>query len=247
MSERPRNAFLRSLGQESYALFSEHLSPIRMELGRMAYEVDGPVDWVYFPETALLSVVQTSEDGRGVETAAVGSEGGLLLLEACASGLSTTTCFTQIDGHAWRAPAAACRALMLSNEDFARCALRLFEMQAIESRQSGMCQALHSVEPRFARWLLECAERAGGRNPMPLTQEFIGAMLGIQRTTVTAFAGQMQKIGLISYTRGRVELLDLEGLEERACECRDVTREQRRRLGLEPVKSQGPDLRLVSS
>ena len=108
-------------------------------------------------------------------------------------------------------------------------------MQLTESRQSGMCQALHGVEPRMARWLLDSLERCGGRNPLPLTQEFMAAMLGVQRTTVTAFATQLQKAGLISYQRGRVEVVDAAGLESRACECRRTMAEQRRRLGLKPL------------
>jgi len=238
VTDRPQNAFLRSLGEESYRGLAEHLAPVDLRLGQKLQDAERSVEWVHFPETCLLSILTRDEDGGTVETTMVGAEGALMLLEACGSGTSSADCFIQIDGRAWRAPAATCRTAMLSDPDFAKCALALFELQTIESRQSGLCQGLHSVEPRFARWLLEAHERADGRNPMPLTQEFIAAMLGVRRTTVTVFAVQLQKAGLIGYARGRVELLDLEGLEARACSCRQVTREHRRRLWLEPARGE---------
>ena len=91
---------------------------------------------------------------------------------------------------------------------------------------------MHQVEARFCRWLLESRDRAAGRNPMPITQEFVAAMLGVQRTTVSQFASQLQKEGLITYSRGQLAIVDAPGMERRACECHDVVRGERRRLGL---------------
>ena len=108
---------------------------------------------------------------------------------------------------------------------------RLIEMQMFESRQSGMCQALHTVGPRLARWLLESMERSGGRRVMPLRQEFIAAMLGVQRTTVTIVALERQKCEAIRYARGVVEIRDPALLEARACECRRAVVAERQRLG----------------
>ncbi|HEX8570459.1 MAG TPA: Crp/Fnr family transcriptional regulator [Caulobacteraceae bacterium] len=233
MPDRPPNAFLRSLGQASYDALAPHLVRVELPHGQVIYRPDDRVDQVYFPEDALISILTTTAEGQSVETAMSGNEGGVGLLEACGSGVFTTTCLVQVDGVVWRAPAAVLRSLALGDEEFGRKVWTLVEFQMTESRQSGMCQAIHSVEPRLARWLVESYERADGRNPMPLTQEFIGAMLGVQRTTVTAFAGQLQKAGLIQYQRGRVEITDLAGLEARACECRQAIRDQRRRLRLD--------------
>ena len=94
------------------------------------------------------------------------------------------------------------------------------ELQIGESRQSALCQADHKVEQRFSRWLLESFDRTRGRNPLPFTQEYLAAMLGVQRTTVSTFAAELRAEGLIGYSRGRIELLDFAGLEARACECR---------------------------
>jgi CRP-like cAMP-binding protein len=245
MSDRPLNAFLRNLGAPAFEQLRERLHPVDLPLGQVLYREGDRVEWIYFPLTCLLSVLTSSRSGDSVETAMVGNEGALGMLEACGSGRTSTLCLTQIDGRALRMAAGEFRALLLAHEDLARAAWTLIEMQMAESRQSGMCVALHSVEPRLARWLLESAERSGGRAPMPLTQEFIGSMLGVQRTTVTAFASQLQKAGLIRYARGRVEIIDAEALEDRSCECRDATREQRRRLRLEPVSVGAHAIRAV--
>jgi CRP-like cAMP-binding protein len=151
----------------------------------------------------------------------------------------------QVDGRALKIPAADFRNLVLADESLARSAWTLIEMQLGESRQSGMCFALHSVDQRLARWLLESSERIGGQAQLPLTQEFLAAMLGVQRTTVTAFASQLQKAGLIKYARGKVDILDVRALEARACECRRATAEQRRRLRLEPLATTPSVVRLV--
>lgn len=234
MSDLSRNAFLRGLGREAFDLLAPHLTRVQLTLGEILYRPEDRIDHIYFPERCLLSVLTTDREGQTVETAMVGVEGALGLMEALGSGRTAMTTLVQVDGFAWRAPASACRALAMSNPDFMSQAWKLTEHQMTESRQSGMCQALHSVEPRLARWLLESLERSGGRNPMPLTQEFIASMLGVQRTTVTAFAAQLQKGGLIAYARGRVELLDAAGLEHRACECRSAIKAERERLELQP-------------
>jgi hypothetical protein len=176
----------------------------------------------------------------------VGNEGALGVVETMGTGITPTTSLVQVDGHALRAPAAAFKALVLATPDILSRTFALVEVQISESRQSGMCQALHTVEPRFARWLLESMERCGGRTKLPLTQEFIAAMLGVQRTTVNAFATQLQKAGLISYSRGSVELVDPAGLEHLACECRGELRRQRKRIGLEPLPVPDHTIRLVS-
>ena len=90
---------------------------------------------------------------------------------------------------------------------------------------------MHPVEARFCRWLLESMERTAGRNPLPLTQEFMAAMLGVQRTTVSAFASQLQKEGLITYSRGQLTVVDLAAVGRRGCECHDAVRQERERLG----------------
>jgi CRP-like cAMP-binding protein len=245
VSERPTNAFLRALAPDSFERISAQLSPIEFRVGDVLDEPDRKVEWVHFPLNAVLSVLTTTEKGEQVETAVIGNEGGLGVVEVCGSGVSSMTSLVQVDGRGLRIPAAAFRRLIAADEDLWNHAWRLVELNISESRQSGLCQALHAVEPRLARWLLECSDRSGGRPLLPLTQEFLAAMLGVQRTTVTAFASQMQKAGLIRYSRGRVEITDMKGLEGHACECRRATQAHRARLKLEPLVVGAPGLRLV--
>ena len=169
-----------------------------------------------------------------VETSMLGNEGADGILEACGSGVSTLDVKVQLPGRAWRVPAAVVREMAGSNDEFRRRVWMMTEYQMSEARQSALCNAMHLVEARFARWLLESYERSGLRNPLTMTQEFIAAMLAVQRSTVSTFAGQLQSLGLIDYRRGSIELRDLERLARRACECRQVTRGERERLGFAP-------------
>jgi CRP-like cAMP-binding protein len=235
MAERPNNAFLRSLTTVGFEAVAVHLQPVELRLSQEVSRPDEKVEWIYFPLNCLLSMITTTSSGEQVETAMVGNEGALGVVEACGSGVAAMLAVVQVDGRALRAPAAAFRRAVLEDEDLWNASWRLIELQLNESRQSGMCQALHSVEPRLARWLLESAERSGGRNPLPMTQEFLSAMLGVQRTTVTSFAAQLQKAGLITYTRGKLDITDAAALEKRACECRTITRRHRQRLGWSPA------------
>jgi len=166
----------------------------------------------------------------------VGNEGAAGLLESCGSQKSRVDCLVQVDGRAWRAPAAACRALAASDADFNNCVLRFAELQLVEARRSAYCQAVHPAPRRLARWLTESIDRTGGKNPLPMTQEFLAAMLGVQRTSVSLYASQLQRQEIIRYRRGSVEITDPGRLEETACECRDYTVHQRSALGFEALR-----------
>lgn len=246
VSERPDNAFLRSISAASYDGLEAHLLPVRLPHGEHLYRPGDAVSWIYFPVTALLSVLTETGEGQSVETAMIGNEGGLGIVETMGSGVTPTTSLTQVDGVGFKISAPVFKALALGTPDLLARIFNLIEVQLTESRQSGMCQALHTVEPRFARWLLESMDRSGGRTNLPLTQEFIAAMLGVQRTTVSAFAMQLQKAGLISYARGSITVIDPSGLEHLACECRPELRQQRARIGFEPLIIPDQSIRLVS-
>ena len=231
MNDRPDNAFLRCLPPKSFDQLRVHLTSMDVPLGAHLFHDGEKNDWVYFPESSLLSLIAASANGESVETAMAGIEGAAGLSEACGSQISSVDAVVQVDGRAWRAPAGVCRHLALSDPEFSSCAWRLAELQLIESRQSAVCQAMHPVERRFARWMCESSDRCGGRNPLPMTQEFLAALLGVQRTTVSSFASALQRKGVINYKRGQIELLDRAALEHLACDCRRLTRAQRNRLG----------------
>jgi CRP-like cAMP-binding protein len=224
------NNILRALSHEDAQRLTERGGRVDLALGQRLYEPGDRVEWVYFPEGSLLSLVVSTEDGRTAESGMVGFEGAMGLVEACGSGVIALTCIVQSPGPAWRVPVAACRALAAEAQSFRAVVWRMLEFQLVESRQSATCRSFHPVERRLARWLLECRDRDGAQDVMPVTQEFMGDMLGVQRTTVNSFAKLLQSQGLIDYSRGRVRFVDVEGLEAAACECRSVLVRERERL-----------------
>jgi CRP-like cAMP-binding protein len=247
MSERPENAFLRSLSTRTYAALAEALEPVDIRAGDELHLADVTLKWVYFPVTCLLSILTSNPDGQTVETGMAGNEGAIGVLEALGGTSITTTTISQVDGRCLRLSAALFRRVIRDDPGALTAAMRLITVQMTESRQSALCQALHAVDRRLARWLLESSDRCGGRLVLPLTQEFIAAMLGVQRTTVSVFAAELQKRGLIRYSRGRVELLDTAALEDRACDCRQVTVAAREQQELEPIRTWSPRMGLSSA
>jgi CRP-like cAMP-binding protein len=185
----------------------------------------------------LLSLITVMVSGVALETSIVGREGGVGFIEALGSGKIYTRVIVQIPGKAYRVRAAAYRAIFESSVAMRQAVHRQVELLQAESRQAIACHGLHGVRPRFDRWLLECQDRSGGMPVMPLKQEFLAVMLGVSRTAITRIAMKAQSRGLIRYSRGSVEILDRNGLEKRACECRDSVRHLRRELepnALEP-------------
>ena len=184
----------------------------------------------------MMSMITIDDLGYGVETSMAGTEGAGGLLEACGSQIASVDCVIQVDGSAQRALATTCRELIALMPGFTQNVLELAELQMIECRTSGFCQGAHTAEQRFARWLGESYSRSIKRNPLPLTQEFLAAMLGVQRTTVTGVAGKLQRDGIIHYSRGSIEITDFARLESLACGCRAHMVGERRRLGLQAIE-----------
>lgn len=234
--ERPDNALLRALSDEDFARLRPQLQEVKLELGDVLYAPFDPVNFVCWPEAGLLSIVASTMDGQSVETSMIGREGASGLVEACGQGASYLTVLVQIEGRGWRATASACRELAEQSPAFRRMVWNYTEIMLAEARQSVVCQAMHSVEGRCARWLLESRDRSGVGDRLPLTQEYLAAMLGVQRTTVNPIAGALQRRGLIQYSRGRIDIVDGAGLEASACDCRRVLTEHRaaRGPGAEP-------------
>jgi CRP-like cAMP-binding protein len=227
------NALLHSLGKDALSHLSVEIKLIKLPLKSYALKAHEPINWVYFPKSALASLITTDAGGQSVETSMVGREGAVGLLEACGSRISRIDGLIQIDGEAWRAPAELCRQLARSDPDFGSLVLRHAELQMAEARRSAFCQAVHKAPQRMARWLLESLERSGGRNPMPVTQEFLSAMLGVQRTSVTLHARVLQRKGAINYSRGSVQVVNVAGLRQASCSCHAYMKAQRAALGFE--------------
>ncbi len=249
LSQSSPNGLLSRLPGPVLEALAPRLRRHQLPVGQVLHGPGDTAQVVWFSLGSMLSQIASGSEGETVETAAVGLEGALGLTEALASGRLYNQAVVQVDGEALSMPAAEARRLAATETAFAEMAWISAEMQALEARQSSLCQAHHPVEHRLARWLGETFDRTGNRTVLPLTQEYIAAMMGVQRTTVNAFATQLQKAGLIRYSRGRVTICDVEGLDGRACECRSVLREHRDRLGIATFRERGRsagDLSLTS-
>ena len=218
-----KNNLLASLSPDDYALVSGHLTQVDLEKGRLLYDPGDKVDIVYFPLDCVISLMTLMESGAAIESATVGREGGVGLLAAISPRHSLSRAIVQVPGRAARVGVGPLTDVVARSPALRSIIERHNDALFGHAIQSVACNALHSVEARFCRWLLSCRDRIDS-DTINLTQEFLADMLGVQRTTVTAVAGALQAKGLISYRRGVVDILDRPGLEAMACECYGAVR-----------------------
>jgi CRP-like cAMP-binding protein len=216
----PQNELLGSLAPGDLAMLSPYLEVVPLRLADVLYEMEAPARWVYFPETGLLSLITVMISGDALETSIVGREGAVGFIEALGSGVMFTRVIVQIPGEALRLNARHYREAFDASTALRRAVHKRTELLQAESRQAIACHGLHKIGPRFNRWLLECQDLSGGQRLLPLKQEFLAVMLGVTRPSVSAVANAAQEQGLIKYSRGMIEIIDRDGLERGACECR---------------------------
>jgi CRP-like cAMP-binding protein len=189
-----------------------------------------PIRSVYFPLTGLVSLISTLADGTMVEVTTIGNEGlvGLpLFLRATSMPL---TALVQVPGEALRMDAEAFdRLLRAGSEEFSHLLYRYTQALFNQLAQHVVCNRLHSIAPRCARWLLLTHDRVG-QATFPLTHEFLAQMLGVRRASVTEVAGRLQRARLIHYRYGIITILDRAGLEAASCECYGVIKQEYDRL-----------------
>jgi CRP-like cAMP-binding protein len=217
------NRLLAALPPEDAAWLAPRLERVVLEVGHVLAAPGEPFAHVYFPETAIASVVNRMADGAGVEVGTIGNEGMVGVAAYLDAEASEAETFIQLPGPALRVPAA------VITEAAARPGVRrLFNRytQAFLTQvaQGAACNRLHHLEARCARWLLMTHDRVGGADGFPLKQEFLALMLGVRRTGVTLAAGALQDAGLIRYRRGGIRVLDRAGLEAASCECYGIVR-----------------------
>jgi CRP-like cAMP-binding protein len=216
----PKNALLQSLLPGDFDRLRPHLELVDLRIGCVLYEMEDRVDWVFFPQTGLLSLITVMATGDAIETSIVGREGGVTFIEALGSGKMFTRVIVQIPGKAFRVQGRHYREAFGSSISMRSAVHRQTELLQAQSRQAIACHVLHTVEKRFNRWLLECQDLSGGMTVLPLKHDFLAVMLGVSRSTVTKIAIAAQLKGLIRYVRGSLTIVDREGLEKGSCECR---------------------------
>ncbi|HEY2783660.1 MAG TPA: Crp/Fnr family transcriptional regulator [Fimbriiglobus sp.] len=201
------------------------MTAVSFGLKDVLYNAGGPMPYVYFPRNGVISSVTVMADGRAAEVAATGREGVIGLTAYYGAGQSPEKVFCQIPCDTWR----------LGTELFVDEVRRGGRLQALVHgytrsvmrlvAQHAACNCLHTVEERFAKWLLMSRDRAG-EEEFPLTQEFLSYMLGVRRASVTLAAGMLQKAGLIHYRHGKIRIINGKKLESAACECYQIIREE---------------------
>lgn len=217
------NRLLKALPAEALALIEPQLAPVSMLRGDVLFEASDPIEHVYFPQSGVVSLVALMRDGASVEAATIGREGAVGILTDAGARHASTRGVVQIPGRARRIEVARFRAALERSPAIAELVDKYTEALLAQILQTVACNALHSVEQRFCRWLLTCRDRTGS-DVVPLTQEAVAEMLGVQRTTVTAAARNLHDQGLIRYRRGLIECIDVAGLHGSACECYCVVR-----------------------
>ncbi|THD63875.1 Crp/Fnr family transcriptional regulator [Phenylobacterium sp.] len=213
------NHLLLSLEAHDFDVLARQMRPMAFKAGEILYEPEDQVDWIYFPEQGLISLLSVMLSGTAVETAVVGNEGGVGFLEVAGAGVTFSRALVQVDLLALRVSAEAYNAAFDASPSLRKRVTSHVELLLAEARQTLACQSHHSHEQRLAWWLLECQDRTGGGPRLPLKQDFLAAMLGVQRSTVSQVAGALKADGLIDYTRGEIQILDRQRLERRSCEC----------------------------
>jgi CRP-like cAMP-binding protein len=227
---RQPNQLLRALSAADYALIVPSLQRVALVAGETISSAKTRSRHVFFPETAVLSLIIVMSDGAAVEAATVGNEGIVGLAAFLGDGAMTTRCLTQIAGDAQRLPAIELVGAVARSPALGILLRRYTQAFINQLAQSVACNRLHSIDQRCARWLLMTHDRVGGGDSFDLTQEFLSYMLGVRREAVSGASHALQHLGIISYRRGHISVLDRPALERASCECYGDTRADYARL-----------------
>ena len=224
------NRLLRRLPPDQYAALLPYLEPVELNNRQVLWQPDTTIHSVYFPRTCVISLLTPLADEQPVEAATVGREGMAGTPVVLGVRVTNLQAITQVSGLAARLDAERFTGY-LRQADGALFALLLRYAQALQEQtaQSVACNRRHAIEERCARWLLMTQDRVGV-DQFGLTQDFLAFMLGVRRASVTVAAGMLQQAGLIRYHRGKITVVDRDGLEAASCECYKVVRRKYEQL-----------------
>ena len=221
MKDAYRNTLLQHLNAATIERL--HLRPVRLDL-RQDLEIPGePIRNIFFVEEGIGSMTTIFKDGFEVEVGMFGYESAVGISALMGTKHSLNRVFMQLAGHGYSSSLKASKEEFDRHGDFHHLALRYVQAQLTQATQSAACNVHHSHEQRLARWILICSDRAK-RDELKLSQEFLADMLGSARPTVTTTARRLKEKGLIAYSRGKVHILNKQGLEQQACECYQVVK-----------------------
>lgn len=219
------NEILRKLPPREFELLSSKLEFVRLKTHHLLHEPGDTLKSAYFCNSGLISILSVFPDGKSVEVGLIGKEGFVGLPLVVGFRTAPTRAIAQIEGSAFRVDGEALVDLLRQCPKLERQLHQFSQIMTMQVTQIAACNRLHEVNERLARWLLMSSDRIGS-SLVPLTQELLAQMLGTRRSSVTVAAGMLQKAGLISHTRGSVEIVDRKNLEAAACECYGIMRRQ---------------------
>lgn len=219
------NRLLTLLSDEDYERIRPHLKKVVLEYKAPLYEALRPIEHAYFPIDGVASLVLTMRDGSGVEVGTIGNEGLVGIPIILGVPQAPSTVYVQVPGIALEMDARLFRAELEHSLTLRTIALGYVHAFFNQVAQSAACAHLHQLEQRCARWLLMTRDRMPS-DEFLLTQEFLGMMLGVRRSSVSQAMKTLQEAGIVRYRRGHVTILDLKALQELACECYEVSKQE---------------------
>jgi CRP-like cAMP-binding protein len=230
-----QNQLLAALPAPEFRRLETNLQLVHLELGQVIYESGCKLDSVYFPSTAIISMLYVLEDGASAEIAVVGKEGVLGIALFMGGDTTPSRAVVQSEGWCYRLDARRIKAEFMRGGPVMMLLLRYTQALITQMTQTAVCNRHHRIEQQLCRWLLLSLDRLDSPS-LHMTQDLIANMLGVRREGVTEAAGKLQRDGLIRYSRGQITVLDRAGLELRVCECYAVVQQEFDRLltGIEP-------------
>ncbi len=223
------NQILKTLGNETINKFFPDLELVKLDLGNVLYESGEKLSHVYFPTSAIISLLYVMENGSSAEIAVVGNEGMLGVSMFMGGDTTPSRAVVQSSGYGYRVKVNQLKDGFEHNPDTMHVLLKYTQALMTQITQTAVCNRHHSIDQQLCRWLLLSLDRLE-TNQLKMTQELIANMLGVRREGVTEAAGKLQKSGLIKYSRGLIEVLDRQGIEEKCCECYQVVKDEYDRL-----------------
>lgn len=219
------NAILSSLPHDQFEMLLPYMTRETFAQGVVLVEAGDEIDFVYFPHKGVVSLLSVLKDGRAVEIATAGQEG----VVGAMAGLGFLTSFVrvvvQLPLEATRVPASRFRKAAARSDVVRSLCLRYNESLFSQTRIAAACNAVHLIEARFCRWLLQTSNRAGTKT-VTLTQELVAELMGVRRTSITEVASKLQAAGVVHYSRGVINILDATALERLSCECYSLQLDQ---------------------
>ena len=229
MNNMTDNMLLNTLPDESKARIFPQLKLVHLPLGKVIYESGQSLELVYFPTDSIVSLLYEIKNGSSAEISIVGNDGMLGIAVFMGGESMPSRAVVQSAGNAFFLPATILKKEFNNNPSIRLILLRYVQALIAQIAQTAVCNRHHTIEQQLCRWLLLSIDRLASNN-LNMTQELIANMLGVRREGVTEAAGRLQKLGVIHYKRGHIEVVDRGKLERLCCECYDVVKQETERL-----------------